>query len=339
MDEHTKEQRRHEQLTALDQLKREMRCFCRGVLPFTIQQLLVAWFMDEAATTHGEDGAASELIFEQIQQLRRKFERHEPLVQLELILWKNACLVNIPETIQSPFNYLLRGGWKEEKRVHRHDAMIGTVIQHVLPFLPPDYFTKDVVKSVTVSNAGFENVNGTYEKSSTDEQTYIKPGMYEGDAVTYILRKSILVPMWNLIIEGRSDPNNLTRNVVTRDPNNLTQNVVTRRVFYHTTQITNTMEELVPPAHNWRVSTLGRGPAPLVYAEIVPHYKMPPTYYETNHPHFSVQTIEPEDDNNDDDRVDEVIDRRLAQLADRLNDGDRLGEVIDRRLAQLADRL
>ena len=339
MDEHTKEQRRHEQLTALDQLKREMRCFCRGLLPFTIQQLLVAWFMDEEATFAGIRIGCSEIIFEQIQQLRRKFERHEPLVQLELILWKNACLVNIPETIQSPFNYLLRGGWKEEKRVHRHDAMIGTVIQHVLPFLPPDYFTKDVVKSVTVSNAGFENVNGTYEKSSTDEQTYIKPGMYEGDAVTYILRKSILVPMWNLIIEGRSDPNNLTRNVVTRDPNNLTQNVVTRRVFYHTTQITNTMEELVPPAHNWRVSTLGRGPAPLVYAEIVPHYKMPLGYYDTNQHHSSVHAIEQDDDNNEDDRVDEVIDRRLAQLADRLNDGDRLGEVIDRRLAQLADRL
>ena len=52
MSEQPKEQRRHEQLTALDQLKREMRCFCRGLLPFAVQQLLVAWFMDDDATTN-----------------------------------------------------------------------------------------------------------------------------------------------------------------------------------------------------------------------------------------------------------------------------------------------
>ena len=289
---HTEElKRRHQQLTELDQLKREMRCFCRGLIPFAVQQLLVAWFMEDDAAAarrlrdnrlgivtrqlYHEEENASEIIFEEIQQLRRKFERQEPLVQLELILWKNACLVNIPdETIQSsPFNYLLRGGWKENKRVNRHHAMIGTVIHNVLRFLPYGYFTQDVVKSVTVSNAGFEQVNGKYTKSWNEIGTFIKPGVYEGDTVTYTIQN-------NDVETQVFAPSNWRFSFDEHKNNDGAEQAVRDAFSFYFAQISSELEERAPPRSGWDVRDRGREPAPFVCAEIVPQYKMPFTYSE-----------------------------------------------------------
>jgi hypothetical protein len=63
-------------------------------------------------------------------------KEQEPIVLLELTLWKRVCLLNAPEgTPRSTMEYFCGGGWKKEKAAHRCDPMIGTVITNVIPFL------------------------------------------------------------------------------------------------------------------------------------------------------------------------------------------------------------
>jgi len=218
--------RRTEQFTTLEKLKNDMVVSRGWLLPKSIETLLVVWFINkERDTKH------SRKIYEQIVDLWcHKYQKYEPIVQFELCLWKAACLRNYPplpnnnntntnnsnsnnnnnsnnSTIMDPVTYFVRGGWKKTKCASRHDPMIGIVITNVLPFLTNDDYeiaclraefpinkNDTSISTVIVSNAGFDNVNGTYKRNDVFEDAwnvpvFTKPGMYEGDDVMYSIHK------------------------------------------------------------------------------------------------------------------------------------------------------
>lgn len=60
----------------------------------------------------------------------------EPLVLLELTVWKLTCQLHPPKPLRSISDHLtwFAKGWKAEKAVRRHDAMIEVIMKHVAPF-------------------------------------------------------------------------------------------------------------------------------------------------------------------------------------------------------------
>lgn len=120
---------RAEQFAMLDELKSKMQC--RGLVPKSVKDLLVEWFMmEETSTKH------SQKIFDEIKELCRLYKQREPIVQVELCLWKAACFLNPPSTMNDPVNFCFRGGWKKNKMESRYNPMIGIIINNILPFLP-----------------------------------------------------------------------------------------------------------------------------------------------------------------------------------------------------------
>ena len=190
---------RAEQFTELEKLQNEMTS--RGwLLPKLMKDLLIEWFFDKRAKNSSEH---SENIFEKITELCTLYKHREPIVQLELSLWKMACFTNPPDTMMlDPVNYFSRGGWKKTKAASRHDPLISIVITNVLPFLTTDDYKiaslradypRNTISSLIVSNAGSEGVNGIYTKHRdrmyNDAPVFTKPGTYEGDAVSYSIYK------------------------------------------------------------------------------------------------------------------------------------------------------
>ena len=196
-----KKTRRHrsEQFTELEKLQNEMTS--RGwLLSKSMKDLLFEWFVDKRAKNSSKH---SDKIFEAITELCTAYKHREPIVQLELSLWKMACFTNPSDTMMlDPVNYFSRGGWKKTKAASRHDPLIDIVITNVLPFLTTDDYKiaslradypRNTISSLIVSNAGSEGVNGIYTKCRdrmyNDAPVFTKPGTHEGDAVTYSIYK------------------------------------------------------------------------------------------------------------------------------------------------------
>ena len=101
-----------------------------GYVPELIKELFVKYYMDEKT---------KQSIYIEARRLCDSYVKNEPLVLLELALWKNACLIRNPTqdiTARGGMvHYLLCGGWKENKLASRHDQLIEIAITNVLPFL------------------------------------------------------------------------------------------------------------------------------------------------------------------------------------------------------------
>ena len=211
---------RAEQFTELEKLQNEMTS--RGwLLPKLMKDLLIEWFFDKRAKNSSEH---SENIFEKITELCTLYKHREPIVQLELSLWKMACFISPSDTMMlDPVNYFFRGGWKKTKVASRHDPLIGIVITNVLPFLTSDDYKIaslradypwKTISSLIVSNAGSEDVNGIYTnhrgKMHNGAPVFTKPGTYEGDDVTYRIYNRLLDPydyVWYISISSSDRPN------------------------------------------------------------------------------------------------------------------------------------
>ena len=77
-------------------------------------------------------------LLKQAERAIQQTKRNEPYVLLELALWKAACILHPPEgRIRDATSFFTwaSGGWKANKGAMRHDAMIGSVIENVMPFL------------------------------------------------------------------------------------------------------------------------------------------------------------------------------------------------------------
>mmetsp|Transcript_33675 Transcript_33675/g.34165 ORF Transcript_33675/g.34165 Transcript_33675/m.34165 type:complete len:230 (-) Transcript_33675:76-765(-) len=90
--------------------------------PEPIKTLILKSFFEEDPT-----------YMHEAQKLVLDYERLEPLVILELALWKASCLINPPKYVD-PINYFARSGWKKTKKTFRHDPLIGIVIPNVISF-------------------------------------------------------------------------------------------------------------------------------------------------------------------------------------------------------------
>mmetsp|Transcript_15428 Transcript_15428/g.16687 ORF Transcript_15428/g.16687 Transcript_15428/m.16687 type:complete len:206 (+) Transcript_15428:75-692(+) len=124
-----KQTSRIEQFKKLDGGKFQYDLQRFGFVPESIKMLLDEWLIMKDKP---------EIISGEIERVCSWYQQQEPLVQLELVLWKNACLHNfeiLPTGGIDPFNYFLLGGWKENKAASRRDRMISIVITNVLPFL------------------------------------------------------------------------------------------------------------------------------------------------------------------------------------------------------------
>ena len=198
-------QHRSEQFRELEKLKQDMLQARGWLLPQSIQDLLVEWFVEKGITENNKQSPKIVAIRERYTQ----YKKQEPIVQFELSLWKMACLLN-PPTLNNntssnngsnnkykkqkisnndcssnnnssndkydAVDYFVRGGWKKNKSALRHDSMIGIVMTNVLPFLAKidyeissaraDYYLDNNISTVIVSNAGFEGVNGIYTKQN-----------------------------------------------------------------------------------------------------------------------------------------------------------------------------
>jgi hypothetical protein len=73
-----------------------------------------------------------------IKKLSASLRRNEPLVLLELALWKAACMIHPPSPLSDPESYLLwiNGGWKSHKTAMRSHAWT-LIVSYVAPFLLP----------------------------------------------------------------------------------------------------------------------------------------------------------------------------------------------------------
>lgn len=60
----------------------------------------------------------------------------EPLVVLELAVWRAACLLHPPMPLKDLSDHIawIDHGWKAEKARRRHDAMVEVVLKNVAPF-------------------------------------------------------------------------------------------------------------------------------------------------------------------------------------------------------------
>jgi hypothetical protein len=82
-----------------------------------------------------------EYLFEDSNNLQKAkelclfYKAQEPVVLLELVLWKNACFLNHARGTVDVVNYFVGGGWKSHKEANRHNALIETVVERVVPFL------------------------------------------------------------------------------------------------------------------------------------------------------------------------------------------------------------
>jgi len=208
------------------------------LLPQSIRDRLFEWFVEKETTKNSN---RSQKIFVEISKLCKQYKKQEPIVQVELSLWKMACLLNPPmsnnnTTSNSSNNkasddnfdavdYFVRGGWKKYKSAMRHDPMIGIVMTNILPFLTnidyetscarADYFyLNDDISTVIVSSAGCDEVNGIYRRqygkrfTPYDAPVFTKPGTYEGDGVTYSIYKydCYTYPRWYISILPTGDP-------------------------------------------------------------------------------------------------------------------------------------
>ena len=205
MNNSTTEDPRSEQFRELEKLKQDMLQARGWLLPQSIQDLLVEWFVEKGITENNKQSPKIVAIRERYTQ----YKKQEPIVQFELSLWKMACLLN-PPTLNNntssnngsnnkykkqkisnndcssnnnssndkydAVDYFVRGGWKKNKSALRHDSMIGIVMTNVLPFLAKidyeissaraEYYLNHDISMVVVSNAGSEEVNGIYTKQN-----------------------------------------------------------------------------------------------------------------------------------------------------------------------------
>ena len=208
----------------------------RWLLPKSMKDLLFEWFVEKETTTNSKH---SQKIFEEIMELCKQYKKQEPIVQVELSLWKMACLLNpstsnINTKINNKINnnkirddnfdavdYFVRGGWKKNKPALRHDPMIAIVITNVLPFLTTDDYNissaradylDDDILTVIVSSAGCDEVNGIYRRqygkryTTYDAPVFTKPGEYEGHDITYSIYKYGCNPRWFISILPTDDP-------------------------------------------------------------------------------------------------------------------------------------
>ena len=236
MNNITTEDPRSEQFRELEKLKQDLLQARGWLLPQSIQDRLFEWFVEKETA---ENSKRSQKIFEEIMELYIQYKKQEPIVQVELSLWKMACLLNPPTSTTTKNNnntgsnnkasdhnfdavdYFVRGGWKKYKSAMRHDPMIGIVITNILPFLTNiDYEISSIkadyynISTVFVSNAGSDEVNGIYtnphNKMRNDAPIFTKPGTYEGDAVTYSIYKEDDVNLWYIsILQTDEDPEEL----------------------------------------------------------------------------------------------------------------------------------
>ena len=280
--------RRTEQFTTLEKLKNDIVVSRGWLVPKSIETLLVAWFINkERDTKH------SRKIYEQIVDLWcHKYKKYEPIVQFELCLWKAACLRNYPpllnnnntntsnsnsnsSTIMDPVTYFVRGGWKKTKCASRHDPMIGIVITNVLPFLTNDDYeiaclraefpinkNDTSISTVIVSNAGYDNVNGTYKRNDVFEDVwngpvFTKPGMYDGEQVLYWIYKD------EYSVEDGEDVSCWYLSAI--PTGEIPGDDVDYNIFYYNGG--NDDRQRIPPATHWKKDRgfgIGKNPPPLI---------------------------------------------------------------------------
>lgn len=151
------EQLKAEQEECIDELLKLDKAKCDyhrlGFLPDSNKKLILKWLNNGKPSS---PSSSKEVLYE-ITELKKELDvrktnyyynrdpRRDVLIQLELVLWKTACLVNPPAelmneedsaaTISSLVTYLVRGGWKKHKVLERYNSMIGIVINNVFPFL------------------------------------------------------------------------------------------------------------------------------------------------------------------------------------------------------------
>jgi hypothetical protein len=84
-----------------------------------------------------------EQTFEVAMKMLSKYENLEPLVLLELAVWRAECLKQMPSISDDFFQaeQWLSGGWKVLKKVQQNSNSMGIILSLVQPFLgPPPYF-------------------------------------------------------------------------------------------------------------------------------------------------------------------------------------------------------
>ena len=120
---------RIDDLIVMDGVKCDLQRL-RCVVPDSIKELFVKYCMDEG-TKH--------TTCIQARQLCSSYMTKEPLVLLELALWKASCLCNPSQegliASGGMVHFFLCGGWKKNKTTSRHNQFIEIVLTNVLPFL------------------------------------------------------------------------------------------------------------------------------------------------------------------------------------------------------------
>ena len=121
--------KRIDDLTGMDGVKYDLQRLGYAI-PDSIKELFVKYFMDEGT---------NQTYWIEARQLCDSYMTKEPLVLLELALWKNACLCNPSSqedfTASGMVQFFLCGGWKKNKTASRHNQLIEIVLTNVLPFL------------------------------------------------------------------------------------------------------------------------------------------------------------------------------------------------------------
>ena len=117
-------------LIDMDEVKFDLQRLGCVIIPDSIKELFAKYFMDKG-TKH--------TICIEARQLCNSYIKKEPLVLLELALWKTACLCNPSSqedfTASGMVQFFLLGGWKKNKTTSRHNQLIEIVLTNVLPFL------------------------------------------------------------------------------------------------------------------------------------------------------------------------------------------------------------
>ena len=120
---------RIDDLIEMDEVKFDLQRLGCVIIPDSIKELFAKYFMDKG-TKH--------TICIEARQLCNSYMTKEPLVLLELALWKTACLCNPSQedfTASGMAQFFLCGGWKKNKTTSRHNQLIEIVLTNVLPFL------------------------------------------------------------------------------------------------------------------------------------------------------------------------------------------------------------
>jgi hypothetical protein len=118
----TKRSARYKRFIASDRLRIRMRRFGS---PESMKTLLWQNAVEKSSST----------VIDRAARMCVRYEKKEPLVMLELALWKACCFLNPPRDPNEGMDYYLHGGWKRAKANNRSDPLIGSVMVNVLPFL------------------------------------------------------------------------------------------------------------------------------------------------------------------------------------------------------------